>query len=308
MIWIPGGDFFMGSDDPWGPSNEKPLHKAHVRGFWIDRTPVTNAQFSAFVLATGYVTVAERVPDWTMLKVQLPPGTPKPPDEVLVPGSMVFAASEIPEGLSDYARAWRYVPGANWRRPRGPGSSITGKEDSPVVQVAYDDALAYAQWVGKRLPTEAEWEFAARAGVERAKYAWGDQLQPQGKKMANYWEPAAEHVPDTSPVCAFPANAYGLCDMTGNVWQWTADWYRADAYVFSSALHDGSAAPQMPDGSYDPDEPGVPEDAPKRVIRGGSYLCSAAYCLAYRPSARRGSDPYTSMPHIGFRLALDRDI
>ena len=301
----------MGSDSPSAKPNERPAHQVRVSGFWMDRTPVTNAQYEAFVAATGYLTTAERPPKWESLKVQLPNGTPKPLDDVLVPGAMVFVGTEQPVDLNDYSQWWRYMPGANWRQPQGRGSSIAGMADNPVVQVSYEDALAYAHWVGKRLPTEAEWEFAARGGLEQATYAWGNEFAPQGRKMANIWEGSAQPFPvvrpqtgsshGTSRVCAFPTNGYGLCDMVGNTWQWVADWYRADA--FSSGAHGSELIdPQGPDDSYDPDDPGVPAQAPKRVIRGGSFLCSEEYCVSYRPSARRGNDPYTSMSHIGFRL------
>jgi formylglycine-generating enzyme len=311
MMWIPGGEFIMGSGDPLAKPNEKPAHKVRVHGFWMDRAPVTNAQFSAFVEATGYVTTAERSPRWETLKAQLPRGTPSPSDDVLVPGAMVFVGTAGPVDLSDYTQWWRYVPGANWRHPQGPGSSIVGKEEYPVVQVSYEDAVAYASWVGKRLPTEAEWEFAARGGLGHATYAWGDEFAPQGTKMANVWEGSAQPFPVADPqteiahsttrVCTFPPNGYGLCDMTGNVWQWVADWYRADIFALE-AKGPEPIDPSGPYDSYDTDEPGVPENAPKRVVRGGSFLCSREYCLSYRPSARRGSDPYTSMTHIGFRL------
>ena len=202
----------------------------------------------------------------------------------------------------------------SWRRPQGPGSSIVGKDDYPVVQVSYEDALAYARWVQKRLPTEAEWEFAARGGLEQATYAWGNEFAPQGRKIANVWEgygqtfpvisSQAESAHGTSRVCSFPRNGYGLCDMTGNVWQWVADWYRADAFALAMQASE-PIDPQGPRDSYDPDEPGVPVNAPRRVIRGGSFLCSQDYCTSYRPSARRGDDPYTSMSHIGFRLVFE---
>jgi formylglycine-generating enzyme required for sulfatase activity len=313
MMWIPEGEFVMGSTDHLAKPNEGPAHKVRVHGFWMDRSPVTNTQFAAFVAATDYVTTAERQPNWETLKVQLPAGTPEPPDEELLPGAMVFVGTEQPVDLNDYAQWWQFVPGANWQHPKGPGSSIVDKDDYPVVQVSYEDALAYARWVGKRLPTEAEWEFAARGGLEQATYAWGNAFAPRGRRMANVWEgsgqpfpvtnPQAEGAHGTSRVCTFPPNGYGLCDITGNVWQWVADWYRADAFAL---LAQGSEPidPQGPAGSYDPDEPGLPVDAPKRVIRGGSFLCSQAYCLSYRPSARRGCDPYTSMAHVGFRLVL----
>lgn len=315
MMWIPGGDFVMGSTDPFSKPNERPAHRVRIHGFWMDRTPVTNAEFAAFVAATGYVTTAERPPEWETLKVQLPSGTPKPPDSELVPGGMVFTGTPLPVDLDDYSQWWRYVPGASWKHPQGPSSSIAGKDDYPVVQISYGDALAYARWIGRRLPTEAEWEFAARGGLERATYAWGNEFAPQGRRMANVWDgsapqpfpvilpaTAAEH--GTSPVCTFPTNGYGLCDITGNVWQWVADWYRADAFQLAAQVPE-SIDPAGPSDSYDPDEPGVPSSAPKRVIRGGSFLCSREYCASYRPSARRGADPYTSMSHIGFRLVSD---
>lgn len=315
MMWIPGGEFMMGSDDRLAKPNEHPAHKVRLHGFWMDRAPVTNAQFATFVAATGYVTTAERSPDWMTLKAQLPAGTPKPPVEALVPGAMVFVGTARPVDLADYTQWWQYVPGANWRHPQGPESSIGDKGDFPAVQVSYEDARAYARWSSKRLPTEAEWESAARGGLDGATYVWGNEFAPRGKAMANVWDAlstqpfpvvssqaAEEH--GTSRVCTFPANGYGLCDMAGNVWQWTADWYRSDAFAIA-AHRSEPIDPQGPNNSYDPDEPGVPVDAPKRVIRGGSFLCSKDYCMSYRPSARRGSDPYTSMSHVGFRLVAD---
>jgi formylglycine-generating enzyme len=311
MVWIPGGVFMMGSDDDKASPNERPAHTVRVRGFSMDRAPVTNSQFAAFVAATRYVTTAERPPSWDTLKVQLPAGTPKPPDEVLQPGALVFVGTRHPVDLAEYTLWWRYIPGASWRYPTGPGSTIVGKGDHPVAQVSYEDAEAYARWMGKRLPTEAEWEFAAQGGRERARYPWGDEFAPHGQRMANVWSGSAQPFPvvgavgqgvhGTSPVCAFPANGYGLCDMSGNVWEWVADWYRADA--FALAATDGmNEDPRGPADSYDPDDPSVKVDAPKRVIRGGSFLCDESYCLGYRVSARRGNDPYTSASHVGFRL------
>lgn len=316
MAWIPGGTFLMGSDHKLARFDERPAHAVRVKGFWMDVTHVTNDQFAEFVRQTGYVTTAERKPDWETIRVQLPPGVPRPPDEVLVPGAMVFAGTAAPVRLDDYSRWWRYVPGANWRRPQGPGSSIAGKGDHPVVQVSHADALAYAKWAGKRLPTEAEWEFAARGGLEQATYAWGDDLAPQGQMLANYWDSRARPFPvvsaaaggaaGTTPAKTFPSNGYGLHDMTGNAWQWVADWYRADYFALQARRPEGSIAdPQGPDRSFDPADPGVPPEAPKRVIRGGSFLCNEDYCLSYRPSARRGSDPHSPMSHLGFRLVRD---
>jgi len=282
----------------------------------MDRHHVTNAEFRRFVQATGYVTTAEKKPDWEAIKVQVSPGTPKPPDSALVAGAMVFVGTERPVALDDWSQWWAYVPGADWRHPQGPKSSIEGKDGHPVVQVSYEDALAYAKWAGKRLPTEAEWEFAARGGLEQATYAWGDELEPGGAKMLNFWDakerrfpvvsPKAGGAAGTSPVETFPPNGYGLYDMTGNAWQWVADWYRADYFktVSQGKLVDN---PRGPVDSYDPDDRSAPAGAPKRVTRGGSFLCNVDYCLSYRPSARRGNDPYNPMSHIGFRLAVSAE-
>jgi formylglycine-generating enzyme len=316
MAWVPGGEFLMGSDTRQAQANERPAHKVRIHGFWMDRHHVTNAEFRKFVDATGYVTTAEKIPDWETLKVQLPPGTPRPPDSAMVPGAMVFVGTSQPVSLEDFSRWWRYVPGANWRHPDGPDSNIDGKDNHPVVQVSYEDAQAYAKWAGGRLPTEAEWEFAARGGLEQATYTWGNQFTPDGKQMANVWQGqqaqpfpvvSAKAAIGTSPVGSFPANAYGLSDMTGNAWQWVADWYRADQFR-REAANDGGVidSPGGPSTSWDPADPGVPVDAPKRVTRGGSFLCNEAYCLSYRPSARRGTDPYNSMSHLGFRLVMSQ--
>ena len=320
MVWVPSGEFLMGSDHKLAQKNERPAHKVRVSGFWMDRTHVTNAQFAAFVRATGYVTTAERKPELETLRAQLLPGTPMPDDSVLVPGAMVFVGTYQQVPLDDYSRWWAYVPGADWRHPQGPASSIAGKEDHPVVQVSYEDALAYAKWIGKRLPTEAEWEFAARGGLEQATYAWGDDLVPQGKMMANIWEGRQERFPVVKPIVSakaggaagtssartFPPNGYGLFDMTGNAWQWVADWYRSDVFAVQ-AKQSRVTDPKGPSASYDPDDRSAPVNAPKRVIRGGSFLCNEDYCLSYRPSARRGSDPHNPMSHIGFRLVVDAD-
>ncbi|MEJ5209278.1 formylglycine-generating enzyme family protein [Denitratimonas sp. CY0512] len=314
MAWVPGGRFLMGSDHKLAQLNERPAHAVQVDGFWMDTTHVSNDQFAQFVRETGYVTTAERKPDWDTIRVQLPPGVPRPPDDMLVPGAMVFTGSSAPQRLDDYSRWWSYVPGAQWRHPQGPGSTIEGKGSHPVVQVSHEDALAYARWAGKRLPTEAEWEFAARGGLEQATYAWGDELtSPDGAQLANYWDvkqrpfpvvsPKAGGAVGTSAARTFPANGYGLYDMTGNAWQWVADWYRADYFTHQARDAGGPIDnPAGPADCYDPSEPGVPVNAPKRVIRGGSFLCNEDYCLSYRPSARRGCDPYSPMSHLGFRL------
>jgi sulfatase modifying factor 1 len=253
----------------------------------MDRYHVTNAEFRKFVEATGYVITAERKPDWETLKVQVPPGTPKPPDEALVPGAMVFVGTDRPVKLNDYTQWWRFVPGASWKHPQGPGSNIEGKDDHPVVQVSFEDVQAYAKWIGKRLPTEAGWEFAARGSLEQATYAWGDDLAPDGQQMANYWDTKQGRFPirseikiGTSPVGTYPPNGYGLHDMTGNAWQWVADWYGFDHFK-EQAKQRSIANPSGPAQSYDPDDGVTPVHAPKRVIRGGSFLCNADYCLSY---------------------------
>lgn len=309
MVWLPGGEFLMGSNSRLAKLNEQPVHKVRIKGFWIDQADVTNAQFAAFVKATGYVTTAERKPDWETIKIQLGPGTPKPSDDKLVPGAMVFVGTSTAVPLNDAAQWWRFVPGANWRHPQGPESNINGKEDYPVVQVSYEDALAYAKWAGKRLPTEAEWEYAARGGVEQKDYSWGDEFHPRGERMANTFIGEQFPVVDakyksmigTSKVKSYPPNGYGLYDMAGNVWQWVADWYRADTFAKAAEQHEVIVNPQGPENSYDPDDQFAVADAPKRVTRGGSFLCDESYCTSYRPSARRGVDPYNPMSHIGFR-------
>ena len=311
MVWIPSGEFLMGSASKQARANEQPVFRARVSGFWMDACDVTNAQFAAFVRATGYVTTAERAPDWDSLRVQLPPGTPRP-NAVLLPGAMVFQGTTHSVPLDDWSRWWAYVPGADWRHPQGPGSSLQGRDDYPVVQVSWDDAQAYARWAGKRLPTEAEWEYAARGGLRQADYTWGGQAADP-RRMANIF-PAQGRFPvlqpeyraqvGTRPVRSYPANGYGLYDMSGNVWQWTADRYRADRFRQLAAQAGGAALPDPagPPDSYDIDETGAPPQAPKRVIRGGSFLCDDSYCASYRPSARRGADPANPMSHIGFRL------
>lgn len=320
MAWVPGGVFLMGSDHKLAQRNERPAHQVQVSGFWMDSTHVTNDQFAEFVRQTGYITTAEKTPDWETVRVQLPPGTPKPPADVMVAGAMVFVGTDKPVNLNDASQWWAYVPGANWRHPQGPGSNLDGKGNHPVIQVSYEDAQAYAQWAGKRLPTEAEWEFAARGGLNQATYAWGDQLMPEGKPQANYWDVKTQPFPvvgneapakikvGTMAVKSFPQNGYGLYDMTGNAWQWVADWYRAD-YFARQVAQNGNTVIENPLGpaeSFDPADRTAPLNAPKRVIRGGSFLCNEAYCMSYRPSARRGQDPYSGMSHVGFRLVKDQ--
>ena len=220
-MWVPGGEFLMGSEHRLAQNNERPSHRVRVHGFWMDRTHVTNAQFREFVAATGYVTTAERKPRWEDLRVQLPPGTSEPPDSALVPGAVVFVGTAAPVDLNDVGQWWQFVPGANWKSPRGPGSTIEGKDDHPVVQVSYEDALAYAKWAGKRLPTEAEWEFAARGGLEQATYAWGEELKPNGQSMANIWDVSAQgRFPVVSPK-AGGAVGHDASRHVSPEWLWT---------------------------------------------------------------------------------------
>jgi len=309
MAWIPGGTFLMGTNDKESFPNERPAHLVQVQGFWMDEHDVTNAEFSKFVESSGYVTTAEREIDWEDLKKELPPGTPRPDDSALAPGSLVFTPTSGPVPLNNLSAWWRWVPGANWRHPEGPESSIQGRENHPVVQVSWNDAVAYAQWAQKRLPTEAEWEFAARGGLESKRYAWGDEFKPGGKYMANTWQgvfPVRDSGEDgfkgTSPVGSFPANGYGLYDMAGNVWQWCSDWYRADSNM-EAASKNVCRNPGGPAESYDPSDP----YAPKRVVKGGSFLCNPDYCESYRPSARRGTPPDTGSSHTGFRCVVSGD-
>ncbi len=293
MVWIPGGQFWMGNDDPTTP-DAQPVHFVEVDPFWMDRTEVTNAQFAKFVEDTGYVTVAERAPK--------PEDYPGAPPELLVPGSLVFTPPNHAVPLENHLSWWRYVPGADWRHPEGPESDIKERDDHPVVHVCWDDAVAYAKWAGKRLPTEAEWEFAARGGLDRRRYVWGDELNPDGKWMSNNWQgnfPNQNLHEDgydrTAPVGSYAPNGYGLFDMSGNVWEWCADWYRPDYYAQSPEKN-----PQGPDSSYDPMEPGMP----KRVQRGGSFLCSDMYCVRYLPGPRGKGAVDSGASHVGFRCVL----
>ena len=315
MVWIPGGEFTMGTDDPASMPNERPAVAVKVDPFWMDRHDVTNAEFRKFVAATGYVTTAEKPVDWEEMKKQLPPDTPKPPDEKLRPGSLVYTPPGHKVDLRDMSNWWTWTNGASWKHPEGPKSNIDGKDDYPVVQVSWDDARAYARWAKKRLPTEAEWEFAARGGAKtNTRFWWGDEFRPGGRYMCNTYtgefpvkDTAEDGYAGVSPWKAFPPNGYGLYDMAGNVWQWTADFYRADAHELAA---DHLAAtgdkfylnPKGPRGSFNPTN-AVPE-AVERVTKGGSFLCSVSYCESYRPTARRGTPPDTGTGHIGFRCVL----
>lgn len=305
MVWIPGGKFTMGSQDDGSRRNEGPPHSVEVDGFWMDQSPVTNQEFEKFVKATGYVTTAERKPTWDELKKQLPPDAVKPDDSVLVAGSMVFTPSNGPVDLQDMANFWRWVPGASWRHPEGPASNLKGRMNHPVVQVSWFDAEAYAKWAGKRLPTEAEWEFASRGGLEQKKFPWGNETTPNGKFMANTWQgefpyknTGEDGFVGTAPVKSFPPNGFGLYDMVGNVWQWVSDWYRPDTFA-QRANEPSCHNPTGPAKSWSPINPAQEE----RVTKGGSFLCHVSYCESYRPSARRGTPPDTGMSHIGFRCA-----
>lgn len=309
MVWVPGGEFTMGWDGPEGRYDERPSHRVRVDGFWIDRTEVTNAQFRAFADATGYVSTAERPVDWNELKKQLPPGTPRPPEENLVPGSLVFVPPGTAVDLRDFAQWWRWTPGASWRHPEGPGSDIDGRDDHPVVHVSWEDASAYAKWSGKRLPTEAEWERAARFGQDGKRFAWGDEFRLGGETMANIWQgsfPHANSVADgferTSPVGSFPASELGLYDMAGNVWEWTSDRFRPDTYQVRAREGSCCVNPRGPGTTADPRNPYATDS---RVHKGGSFLCHRSYCESYRPSAKMAAPPDTGMSHLGFRCVAD---
>jgi len=300
MVWIPGGTFAMGSAEHY--PEEAPVREVEVTGFWLGRTPVTNARFAKFVDATGYVTVAERPLD--------PADFPGAPAENLVPGSMVFTPTTGPVDLRHISQWWTWTPGASWRHPEGRGSDLAGREDHPVVHVAYDDAEAYGGWAGTELPTEAEWERAARGGLAGAAYTWGDEPEPPGRPMANHWHGdfpwrADEGYGTTSAVGTYPDNGFGLADMAGNVWEWTADWYVEERWPETS----GCCVPRDPrggteDGSLDPRQPQF--RVPRKVIKGGSFLCADNYCRRYRPAARRPQMIDTGMSHIGFRTTRRR--
>jgi sulfatase modifying factor 1 len=298
MVWIAGGTFRMGSDKHY--PEEAPAHRVTVDGFWMDRTPVTNRQFKEFVRATGHVTTAETIPDAKDYPGALP--------HMLYAGSLVFVAPKGPVDLRNWSRWWTFMKGADWRHPQGPKSSINGMESHPVVHVSYSDALAYAEWAGKDLPTEAEWEYAARGGLDGAEFAWGDEFTPGGRHMANTWQGefphqnlAADGYERTCPVNAFPANGYDLLGMIGNTWEWTSDWYTSK-HPFDAPK--ACCIPENPRGgreteSYDPHLPQI--KIPRKVLKGGSFLCAPSYCRRYRPAARHAEPIDTSTNHVGFR-------
>ncbi len=299
MVWIPGGTFFMGESHERSFGDARPVHEVELDAFWMDATEVTNAQFARFVAETGYVTTAEQKPTLKEIMAQLPPEAQPPSETDLVPGSAIFTPPPGPVSLEEPHRWWRWQPGANWRHPEGPASDLIGRETHPVVHVSWEDAAAYARWAGKRLPTEAEWEYAARGGLDRKRYVWGDELKPDGKWQANIWQGRFPHenktedgFAGTAPVASFPPNGFGLYDVAGNVWEWCADWYRPDYYAISPKKN-----PPGPSSSFDPREPTVP----KRVQRGGSFLCSDLYCIRYLPGGRGNGEPNSAASHIGFR-------
>jgi formylglycine-generating enzyme len=307
MVWIPGGEFSMGCEDPRtlphggreGMPDARPIHRVSVDAFWMDRVEVTNRQYAAFVKATGYVTVAEHTPTAAEF--------PDAPPENLVAGSVVFAPTRQKVPLDNHYQWWSYVKGANWRHPEGPQSTTEGREDYPVTHIAYQDAEAYANWAGKRLPTETEWEFAARGGVAGKPYAWGEEFQPGGRWMANTFQgefPVKDTGDDgfrgAAPVAKFPPNGYGLFDMAGNVWEWCSDWYRPDGYAECAAAALKGAVvrnPQGPESSFDPAEP----RERKRVHRGGSFLCTEEYCTRYMIGTRGKGEISSASNHLGFR-------
>ncbi|RYE19259.1 MAG: formylglycine-generating enzyme family protein, partial [Sphingobacteriales bacterium] len=304
MVHIPGGTYMMGGDNDQASPDEYPKHKVAVHEFWMDVTEVTNAQFEKFVKATGYITTAERKPDWNEIKKQLPPETPEPDKSMLIAASLVFRSPGKQVDLNDYGQWWEWKPGASWKHPQGPGTSIKRKENYPVVHISWYDAQAYCKWAGKRLPTEAEWEWASRGGLNNNIYPWGNEPVNAGKAKANSWQgdfPVKNTLKDkfynSAPVRSFAPNGYHLYDMAGNVWEWCSDYYHRDYYK-SSPQND----PQGPPDSFDPDEP----YAKKRVIRGGSFLCNDSYCSGYRTARRMKTTEDSGMEHLGFRCVQDK--
>ncbi|MFK7808908.1 MAG: formylglycine-generating enzyme family protein [Saprospiraceae bacterium] len=307
MALIPAGTLNMGGDNDQADPNEFPKHKVVIDSFWMDATEVTNNAFTKFVEATNYITVAERPILWEELQKELPPNTPKPPDSLIQPGALVFHKTDQPVSLQDPGRWWRWTIGASWRHPEGPDSNIKEKMNYPVVQIAWEDAAAYAKWVGKRLPTEAEWEWAARGGKENTVYPWGNEDVNEGEPKANFWQgvfPYENKLTDgyltAAPVKSYPANSYGLYEMSGNVWEWCADWLDFNYYASDSATKANNKGPSR---AFNP---GMPYQQEK-VIRGGSFLCNDSYCSGYRNARRMGSSIDTGLNHTGFRCVKDVD-
>jgi formylglycine-generating enzyme required for sulfatase activity len=308
MVWIAGGKFFMGGDNDQARSDEFPKHQVELTGFYMDKTEVTNKQFAKFVTETGYITTAEKDVDWDELKKQLPENTPMPDSEMLKAASLIFMSTPEAVNLNDYSQWWKWQHGANWKHPQGPDSDIIGKDDLPVVQVSWDDANAYCKWAGKRLPTEAEWEYAVRGGAKNTMYSWGNAPIDSNGFQCNYWQgsfPNNNLVDDkfylAAPVKSFMPNSYGLYDMAGNVWEWCSDLYHHDYYKTFEKIKI-TKNPKGPNTSFDPDEPLVS----KRVMRGGSFLCNESYCSGYRNSSRMKSSQDTGMEHVGFRCVADK--
>lgn len=308
MILIKGGTYMMGADVASADPDEFPKHKVTVSSFYMDATEVTNGEFNKFVEATGYITTAEQKPNWDSLKAGLPPGTPKPDESLLVPASLVFKKTAGPVSLTDYSQWWTWKEGASWKHPEGPGSNIEGKEHYPVVQVSWYDAMAYCKWAGKRLPTEAEWEYAARGGLVNQPYTWGNESIDKGAPKANTWEgkfPYYNSVHDgyvlSAPVKSYKPNGYGLFDMAGNVWEWCSDWY--DDNYYQKLKDDVSVNPQGPEQGHDARDPYMQ----KKTVRGGSFLCNTSYCTGYRVSRRMKSSPDTGIEHTGFRCVVSAE-
>ena len=309
MVWIPGGSFVQGAvpQDKMAMKHEKPQHPVKVDGFFMDITEVTNAQFSEFVEETGYVTVAERKIDWEEMKKQLPEGTPKPHDSIMQPGSLMFKKSkESLPNLYDFSQWWEWAIGVNWKHPSGPDTNLAGIENHPVVHISYEDAQAYCKWAGSRLPTEAEWEYAARGNSNNTIYFWGDERNKLSEK-ANSWEgnfPVNNTLEDgferTAPVKSYPPNGFGLYDMAGNVWEFTTDWYNSNYYDKLAIKKDTAINPQGADKAYNPNNPYLQE----KIIKGGSFLCSDSYCASYRVSSRMGTSMDSSSEHVGFRTVV----
>ena len=313
MVWVSGATFKQGAvaSDKMAMAHEKPAINVLVDGFFMDATEVTNKQFAEFVKATSYVTIAERGIDWAELKKQVPLGTPKPNDSILQPGSLTFKKSKSPvANLYDFSQWWNWTIGANWKHPNGPKSTIIGKDNYPVVQIAYEDALAYCEWANRRLPTEAEWELASRGGAYGTIYNWGDDASILSKQ-ANTWEgdfpvnnSSADGFELRAPVKSYPANPYGLYDMAGNVWEWTSDWYNANYYKEVNGQNTVLINPMGANSPFTPNNPLAKE----KVVKGGSFLCSDSYCASYRVSARMGSSMDSSLEHTGFRTVASIDM